>query len=235
VTQDFSPHAPRATRKKKLPLDFEAFHQMYRPRYVCWATSRLGSRADAEEAVDAAFEQLLKAWQTVLTKENPAAYAWRVLRNSTIDFSRARDRRPALIGEAAFETVALGQAADPIGQFEESLHLYQAIGQLPPRQMDVILLQFSHGYSVDEVAAALGITPAGVRSTVRHAKRRLQHAYGVRRHLENLESPEEPTDEPAPTANDPAFTANDPAPTAQAAETGPAPTNDEGHADDVAH
>jgi DNA-binding CsgD family transcriptional regulator len=106
-----------------------------------------------------------------------------VLRNSTIDFSRARDRRPALIGEAAFETVALGRAVDPIGQFEESLHLYQAIGQLPPRQMDVILLQFSHGYSVDEVAAALGITAAGVRSTARHAKRRLQHAYGVRRAL----------------------------------------------------
>ncbi|WP_369234590.1 sigma-70 family RNA polymerase sigma factor [Streptomyces sp. R21] len=234
MTQDFSPHAPRATRMKKLPLDFEAFHQMYRPRYVCWATSRLGSRADAEEAVDAAFEQLLKAWQTILTTENPAAYAWRVLRNSTIDFSRARDRRPALIGEAAFETVALGQAADPIGQFEESLHLYQAIGQLPPRQMDVILLQFSHGYSVDEVAAALGITPAGVRSTARHAKRRLQHAYGVRRHLENAETVGD-LENVGDRADGTALTVNDPAPTEEAAEPRPAPTNDEGHADDVAH
>jgi RNA polymerase sigma-70 factor (ECF subfamily) len=167
---------------KKLPPDFEAFHQMYRPLYVSWAKSRLGNWHDAEEAVDAAFEQLLKVWSTVLSKENPAAYAWRVLKNSTIDHSRTRDRRPALIGEA-FETVALAQAVDPISQLEESLNLYTQIGQLPPRQMDVVLLHFGLGYSAVEIAAALGITPAGVRSTVRHARRRLQHAYGVRKNL----------------------------------------------------
>ncbi len=54
---------------RKLPLDFEAFHRMYRPIYVHWAEIRLGSRADAEEAVDAAFEKLLRAWSAVLTKE----------------------------------------------------------------------------------------------------------------------------------------------------------------------
>jgi RNA polymerase sigma-70 factor (ECF subfamily) len=122
------------------------------------------------------------------------------------------------MGEAAFETVALGQAVDPIGQFEESLHLYQAIGQLPPRQMDVVLLQFSHGYSVEEVASALGITPACVRSTVRHAKRRLQHAYGVKRNLEADRSEVRANEAPP----------ND----SRARETR---THDEGHADDVAH
>ncbi|MGX1910847.1 sigma-70 family RNA polymerase sigma factor [Streptomyces phaeochromogenes] len=184
MSQELPRTATGARPMRKLPLDFEAFHRMYRPIYVHWAEIRLGSRADAEEAVDAAFEKLLRAWSTVLTKENPTAYAWRVLRHTTIDFSRARDRRPALIGEAAFETVALSQAVDPIGQFEESLSLYEAIGQLPPRQMDVMLLQFGQGFTVEEVAAALGITPAGVRSTVRHARRRLEHAYGVRRRLE---------------------------------------------------
>jgi hypothetical protein len=40
--------------------------------------------ADAEEAVDAAFEQLLKAWTTVRSTENPAGYAWMVLRHCTL-------------------------------------------------------------------------------------------------------------------------------------------------------
>ncbi|WP_306801442.1 sigma-70 family RNA polymerase sigma factor [Streptomyces sp. T12] len=182
MSQDLPSQASRAPRMKKLPPDFEAFHQMYRPLYVNWAKSRLGNWHDAEEAVDAAFEQLLKAWSTVLSKENPTAYAWRVIRNSTIDHSRTRDRRPALIGEA-FETVALTQAVDPISQLEESLNLYAEIEQLPPRQMDVAFLHFGLGYSAVEIAAALGITPAGVRSTVRHAKRRLQHAYGVKQNL----------------------------------------------------
>ncbi|WP_406414986.1 RNA polymerase sigma factor [Streptomyces sp. NBC_01614] len=191
MSQDLPSQAPRAPRMKKLPLDFEAFHQMYRPLYVNWAKSRLGNWHDAEEAVDAAFEQLLKAWSTVLSKENPAAYAWRVLKNSTIDHSRTRDRRPALIGEA-FETVALNRAVDPISQLEESLNLYAEIGQLPPRQMDVVLLHFGLGYSAVEIAAALGITPAGVRSTVRHAKRRLQHAYGVKKSLAESRTDAEP-------------------------------------------
>jgi RNA polymerase sigma-70 factor (ECF subfamily) len=210
---------------RKLPLDFEAFHRMYRPIYVHWAEIRLGSRADAEEAVDAAFEKLLKAWPVVLTKENPTAYAWQVLRHTTIDLSRARDRRPALIGEAAFETVALSQAVDPIGQFEESLSLYEAIGQLPPRQMDVILLQFGQGFTVEEVAAALGITPAGVRSTVRHARRRLEHAYGVKRRLEAAQREKNAAHSESAARNE----------CAAQSENAAQSESEEGHADDVAH
>ena len=108
--------------------------------------------------------------------------------------------------------MALSQAVDPIGQFEESLSLYEAIGQLPPRQLDVMLLRFGQGFTAEEVTAALGITPAGVRSTVRHARRRLEHEYGVRRRLEA-------------TRNE------------SAAQRGTAARSEseEGHADDVAH
>jgi RNA polymerase sigma factor (sigma-70 family) len=218
MSQDLPRYATGARPMRTLPLDFEAFHRMYRPIYVHWAEIRLGSRADAEEAVDAAFEKLLRAWPTVLTKENPTAYAWRVLRHTTIDFARARDRRPALMGEAAFETVALRQTVDPIGQFEESLSLYEAIGQLPPRQMDVMLLQFGQGFTVEEVAAALGITPAGVRSTVRHARRRLEHAYGLKRRMEATR------DECAPQGE-----------SAMHSESAARSESEEGHADDIAH
>ncbi|MEV4035460.1 sigma-70 family RNA polymerase sigma factor [Streptomyces umbrinus] len=222
MSQELPRTATGARPMRKLPLDFEAFHRMYRPIYVHWAEIRLGSRADAEEAVDAAFEKLLRAWSTVLTKENPTAYAWRVLRHTTIDFSRARDRRPALIGEAAFETVALSQAVDPIGQFEESLSLYEAIGQLPPRQMDVMLLQFGQGFTVEEVAAALGITPAGVRSTVRHARRRLEHAYGVKRRLEA-------------TRNESAALREGEGESEGGCDGAALSESEEGHADDIAH
>ncbi|OEJ21512.1 RNA polymerase subunit sigma-24 [Streptomyces agglomeratus] len=163
----------------KLPVDFSAFHQMHRPAYIRWAETILNNRSDAEEAVDAAFEQLLKVWPDVLTKENPAGYAWRVLRNITIDTGKARGRRPVLLDMAAFETAALLQAVDPIGQLEESMNLFRIIGELPPRQMDVMLLLHANDLSVDQVAAELGITPAGVRSNARHAKRRLRQTLGL--------------------------------------------------------
>lgn len=167
-----------AASSAALPVDFAAFHQMHRRAYIAWAGTYLNNRADAEEAVDWAFEQLLVAWPEVLSKENPAAYAWRVMKHRTVDTGRACGRRAALV-ESAFRTAAVREAVDPIGRLEESLSLWQAIAALPDRQQDVMVLRYGHGYSAAEVAEHMGITPAGVRSTARHAKRRLRAALGL--------------------------------------------------------
>jgi RNA polymerase sigma factor (sigma-70 family) len=179
MTKEFAHHALGAMPMTGLPVDFAAFHQMHRPAYVRWAQAHLRNRADAEEAVDCAFEQLALSWRQVLSMENPAAYAWRVMKNRTIDAARARGRRPALMDTAAFETAALCGAVDPIDQLEENLSLYRAISELPERQQDVVVLRYCLDYTVSEVADHLGISDAGVRSTARHAKRRLQEALGL--------------------------------------------------------
>lgn len=179
MRQDVPETATGVTPMTKLPLDFEAFHRMHRPAYVAWAKTYLKHKADAEEAVDCAFEQLLTAWPEVLAKESPAAYAWQVMKNRTIDVARARGRRESLIDTAAFETAALREAVDPIGQLEESLNLFQAIEALPERQRDVIVLLYSHGHSAREAADHLGITPAAVRSTARYARRHLREILGL--------------------------------------------------------
>lgn len=80
---------------QQLPdLSFTAFHQMNRPRYIHYAETFLHNRHDAEEAIDSAFEQLLRTWDKVLLVENPSGYAWTVMRNKVNDHSRARRRRP---------------------------------------------------------------------------------------------------------------------------------------------
>ncbi|WP_306819976.1 sigma-70 family RNA polymerase sigma factor [Streptomyces sp. DSM 40750] len=179
MRRDVPDHPAGPVPMTQLPLDFEAFHRMHRPAYVRWARTYLNNRADAEEAVDCAFEQLLIAWPEVLAKESPAAYAWQVMKNRTIDAARARGRREALVDTAAFETAALREAVDPIGQLEESINLFQAIEALPERQRDVVVLLYSHDHSVREAADHLGITPAAVRSTARYARRRLQEILGL--------------------------------------------------------
>ncbi|MEV4434623.1 sigma-70 family RNA polymerase sigma factor [Streptomyces sp. NPDC049555] len=161
-----------------IPADFHAFHRLYRGPYVRWAELHLDSRADAEEAVDLAFEQLLLGWPTVLRQPVPEAYAWRVVKNRTTDLARARGRRPVVADVAAFETTALREADDPIDALVESLTLYQALSALPDRQRDVMLLRFGLCFSTKETARILGITEAGVRSTVRYARRRLRRTFG---------------------------------------------------------
>ncbi|TGA84899.1 sigma-70 family RNA polymerase sigma factor [Streptomyces palmae] len=160
----------------QLPVDFRAFHQLHRPAYVHRAASLLNNHSDAEEAVDTAFEQLARDWDKVLAMENPAAYAWTVMKNRAIDLARARGRRPYLLQSAAFETLALRTAVDPIGQLEESMSLCQAVRDLPERQQDVIILWYFHGYTSAQIATHLGITAAGVRSTARSARRALHEA-----------------------------------------------------------
>ncbi|MEV5597021.1 sigma-70 family RNA polymerase sigma factor [Streptomyces sp. NPDC052496] len=173
------PLIPTTSTTLGLPPDFRAFHQLYRAGYIRYAELHLESRADAEEAVDLAFEQLSLCWRTVLEQPVPEAYAWRVVKNRTIDHARARGRRPVVVDVAAFETHSLRHSLDPIGELEESLTLYQAVAALPERQRDVMLLRYALGYATKETARLMGITEAGVRSTTRHARRRLRQAFGL--------------------------------------------------------
>lgn len=173
MTQDHPDHAPPMTR---LPLDFTAFHKQHRKTYVRWAERNLSSRADAEEAIDQAFEELALSWHSVLAHENPAAYAWRVMKNRTIDYARARRRRPALTDTLAFQTLALRDAADPIGELEDSLALAHAVDTLSERQRDVVHLRFYEQYSYAQIAVHMGITEPGARSLSRAARQKLRTA-----------------------------------------------------------
>ncbi|MFS0698114.1 sigma-70 family RNA polymerase sigma factor [Streptomyces nitrosporeus] len=182
MTEYRSRTRPGAEPMTQQPLDlsFTAFHRMNRARYVHYAETFLHNRHDAEEAVDSAFEQLLRSWDKVLLSENPAAYAWAVMRNKVTDHNRARKRRPPLLDDAAFNTVALRDAVDPYGQITESLALMRAMRQLTARQLDIMVMTYLHGLNASEVADALGTTSATVRSTIRHATRRLRDILGDR-------------------------------------------------------
>jgi RNA polymerase sigma factor (sigma-70 family) len=181
VTQEESSLRPAGNPRapEKLPLDFSAFHQMHRPRYVREAERCLRCRADAEEAVDEAFVQLAQEWRQILRTENPAAYAWRVVKNRVIDHARARGRRATLMDTAVFETVTLQGAEDAFEVIEQNLRLFHAISALPERQQDVIRLRYCEGCSTADVAFHMGITEAGVRSIERYAKRRLREIYAA--------------------------------------------------------
>lgn len=157
------------------PIDFQAFHAMYRGKYVRWAEMYLGSRADAEDAVHEAMLELLAKWITVLSQPEPAAYAWCVVKNRIRDAARSRTRRQKMT-DAVFATASLYDTADPIGELELSLALWEAIDALPERQHDVFLMKFCLDYTSRQTADVLGITEATVRSTIRDARRRLSAA-----------------------------------------------------------
>jgi RNA polymerase sigma factor (sigma-70 family) len=170
---------PKITVEQPQPLDFQAFHAMYRGRYVRWAQLYLGSRDEAEDAVDEAMLELLSQWAKVLEQPEPAAYAWWLVKNRVKDAARAISRRQKLTNAVFATAILYDNTADPIGELENSLALWQAIDALPERQHDVVLLRVNLGYTTRETAGVLGITEATVRSTLRDARRRLADALGL--------------------------------------------------------
>lgn len=179
-----TPRPARRSRTRLIerpePQEFGAFHERYRGDYVRWAAVHLGSRADAEDAVDDVMLELMAKWPAIASQPNPPAYAWTVLKNRTIDAVRARQRRPMVMDVAAFESTALAHATvDPISELETSLAIHAAIRQLPERQQDVVVMRFCLGHSTRRTADVLGISEATVRSTVRDARRRLARTLGL--------------------------------------------------------
>lgn len=156
----------------RLPLHFAAFQDLYREAYTGYALTFLRRRPEARRAVNDVFILLLFLWDEALASDNPERFAWRLLRQTVLERTPHPGGSPALV-EAAFDTVALRGAADPVAQIEESMLLFDAVRRLPPGQLDVMVLLHLRGMDESGVAAVLGIPLAAVRSTARHARRHL--------------------------------------------------------------
>ncbi|MCX5149514.1 sigma-70 family RNA polymerase sigma factor [Streptomyces sp. NPDC048550] len=167
--------ARHRTRATSVPLDYLAFRQMHHPHYTCYASAFLRRPGLVRKAVDDVFTLLLMLWHDALASENPERFAWPILRQTVLERAPKDNGRASLL-EAAFDTVALGLAPDPIGQVEESMALFRAVADLAPLQRDVIVLLYLCGLEDARAADELGVSLAAVRSTARHAKRNLHAA-----------------------------------------------------------
>lgn len=156
----------------RLPLHFSAFQDLYRDAYTGYALTFLRRRPEARRTVDDVFILLLFLWDEALSGDNPERFAWQILRQTVMERTPHPDGGPALV-EAAFDTVALRAAVDPVAQIQESMRLFDALRHLPAGQLDVMVLLHLRGMDETGVAAVLGVPLAAVRSAARHARRHL--------------------------------------------------------------
>jgi RNA polymerase sigma-70 factor (ECF subfamily) len=151
--------------------DGDAFAGLIGDRWtflVRFARSLVGE-ADAEDAVQ---EGVLRAWRHLPTLRRPEAFgAW--LTRVVARTSLRRRRRGAAAGLVPLAAAPEPRSdSDPDGRLDVELLL----GMLAPRQRAVMHLTVVEGMSDGEIARALGITAAGVRSHRRRARGRLRDA-----------------------------------------------------------
>ncbi|WP_055568951.1 RNA polymerase sigma factor [Streptomyces atriruber] len=160
--------------------DDEAFEKLVRrhaPGLLRLATRLLGSRTEAEDAVQ---ESFVSAWRKVPEFRRDAQFGtWmhRIVTNRCLNVLRAR--RPALdLGEVP-EPQAPEHEASPVRVAEAHAavaDLGKAMEGLSPEQRVCWVLRELNGLPYDSIAETVGISPEAVRGRVFRARRHLTEA-----------------------------------------------------------
>ncbi|HET7925036.1 MAG TPA: sigma-70 family RNA polymerase sigma factor [Rhodanobacteraceae bacterium] len=170
---------------------FNAFFDGYFPRLYRFARTRLGNDPDATKEVVQV--TLTKAIRKLATYRGEAAFfTWlcTICRNEIAEHHQrvARDRRHVVLTEdapdirAAVEAIAAPEDADPEHNFRrlETTRLIQvALDQLPTHYGNALEWKYLYGYSVEEIAAKLGVGLEAAQSLLARAKRGFQEVYSA--------------------------------------------------------
>jgi RNA polymerase sigma factor (sigma-70 family) len=155
-----------------LPAD--ATRQLYErhsSRIFGFCLSRLGSREEAEDAVQTTFLNAQRGLGRGVVPEYELAWLFKIAQNVCHNRYQSSRRRGSV--EATHDLDALQDViASPDRSPAVSLgELTKALGAIPVRQRKALLLREFQGYSYEEISAELGISVAAVETLLFRARR----------------------------------------------------------------
>ena len=145
------------------------------PRVLGYATRLLADRAEAEDVTQEAMVRLWRVapdWRT--GEAQVSTWVYRVVTNLCTDLRRARVRRPGVGLDDAPEVASGHQSAvASMIEADRMAALSSALGQLPERQRQAVVLRHIEGLSNPEIAVILGLGVEAVESLTARGKRAL--------------------------------------------------------------
>lgn len=159
---------------------FAVLVQRHAAALIRLATRLLGTRAEAEDAVQEAF---ISAWRRLpefQCRSSFATWTYRIVTNRCLNVLRSRKLEAPL--EAAGDVPAPEHAASParITEGRDAVReLREALDQLSAEQRTCWVLRELDGQSYEFIADAVGISQEAVRARVFRARRCLTQALGA--------------------------------------------------------
>jgi RNA polymerase sigma-70 factor (ECF subfamily) len=146
---------------------FEIMYLEYRDTMYGIAYDILHNVHDAEDAVHYAFVKLAENIQKIGDPKCPKTkgYIVTIVENRAIDIYRTKQLHPTL--PYADEVIGIQV------EYHGANRLADCILKLPARQRHIIILRYSHGYKLKEIAKLLGISYANALKTEQRAKTKL--------------------------------------------------------------
>ena len=135
-----------------------------------YARRRL-SAPDAEDVAQQAFEALFRAHAAGRTPEDAGAYLFGVARRRVADLLRTRAQRPVVSLPEGWEGIATAILPDRACESAELQDLVRvALGFLRAADRELLRGRYRRGESLEEMSAALGITPKAAELRLRRAR-----------------------------------------------------------------
>lgn len=142
---------------------FEEFYRQHLEPLIRTVRRLVGDREVAEEIAQDAFRILLERLDTLDPEGNIKAWLFRVALNLAKNWLRRQsvDQRHSPV---VLEIESSRRGAD------DRLQLQRAIDQLSLSHREIVLLVYEAGFSIEEAAAALDITPPAARQRLSRAR-----------------------------------------------------------------
>jgi RNA polymerase sigma-70 factor (ECF subfamily) len=158
--------------KQPLSQEFDELFREHSQMVYRTAFSVTGSPQDAEDVLQGLFLWLLRRGIPAGLKENPKAYLYRAAVNLSLNAVKAR-KRHVLTDDMLRLDSAVDSLAVDVAE-ETQRHLVDAISQLDPRAVELIVLRYEHDYSDAEIGKLLGASRGTIAVTLHRARARLK-------------------------------------------------------------
>jgi RNA polymerase sigma-70 factor (ECF subfamily) len=152
---------------------FAVLVSRYGERYVRYATQMLGSREDAEEALQDAFVRAFRSLKNCEEPERFGAWLFQILINRarTAGARRGRRERTFVRDDIALMTAA---SEHPVDQSDLREEIYRALDLLDAEQREAFLLKHVEGLSYEEISEMTGAGVSALKMRVKRACDRLK-------------------------------------------------------------
>jgi RNA polymerase sigma-70 factor (ECF subfamily) len=152
---------------------FEELYRRFGDRMKSIAWQHLGSRSDAEDAVQETFLKIHRAAKGFSGEAAFSTWLYRILVNTCYDALRRRRRRPE---ESPLEDQPRERSAPTVDEAKK-MTLRKLLAALPEQRRDVFMLFEVEGLSHAEIAQILGITEGNSKWILFSTKKQLQEQW----------------------------------------------------------
>ncbi len=149
-----------------------ALYERYANQIFGYCLHQLGSREEAEDAVQSTFLNAFRGLKRGVVPEMEAAWLFKIAHNVCLSRRRSSWRRGRIESPADFEVVE-ELAPAPSRRADELIGLQDVLETMPENQRRAILLREWQGLSYHEIADELGLSQSAVETLIFRARRSL--------------------------------------------------------------